>query len=146
MGQSQPPQQQGGQDVATTIRTTALQVLSPPEIQILEQAITPQFIQIMAKLYGDQAVILLGPLASLSQQQGGQSFTPPGQGSPLSQFSTQGSPDQSYQPPQMMGNLGMGSGGGMSNQGVCPGCNDPNCPDCQSIQKSPTSVQFGRQG
>lgn len=143
MPQGAPQAPDAGGDLGSKIRQAALGALSPPELQILEQAITPQFIQVMAKLYGDQAVVLLGPLVNLQSgmQQEGQ-FSPPGQsaGGALNQFSAPDAADQNYQPPQMMGNLGMGSGG---NQ-PCPGCNDENCPDCQSRTQTPTSVMFGR--
>lgn len=145
MGQQVPqnpqPQDQSGGDLSSKIRQAALGALSPPELQILEQSITPQFIQIMAKLYGDQAVVLLSPLANLQSGMQQDQFASPGQsaGEALNQFSAPDQTDQSYQPPQMMGNLGMGSG-----NDVCPGCNDPSCPDCQSRNGAPTPVMFGR--
>jgi hypothetical protein len=135
--------QNGGQpspaDLPRMIRQLALQNLTPQEIQVLNQSLTPQFIQIMAKLYGPQEMMKLAPLMNLGQHPSDQQMmqggvqSAPQNGSLMQNFNA---PSQQQQEPvpQMMGNLGEGSGGN-ANQSVV-----------NSLRQAPTPVRFGNKG
>lgn len=129
-------QQIPGGDMASKIRLAAQQSLNPQELQIVAQTITPQFIQVMAKLFGDQAVMLLGPLVNIQQT--------PLQNAPAAQPIPNANPLQNFTVPQQA----MQPVGGMNyegeDEGICPGCQDPNCPDCQMMRNAPSGVRFGR--
>ena len=84
------PQQQSQEnpqaEMAEKVRRAAQQVLNPQELQIIAASVTPQFIQVMAKLFGDQAVMLLTPLVDLQSQP--QQYAPEqSAASPLDNFS-----------------------------------------------------------
>lgn len=135
-------QPRAGADMGAKIRQAAQQALTPQEAQIIQQTVTPQFVQVMSKLFGDQAVVLLGPLVNIAQGNAPvQGMSQQGMGgNALNAFTAQG--------PQVMGNMGnqqdeWGEGEGYGNA-PCPGCDDPNCPDCNSMKQTPSSMRFGR--
>ena len=149
----QPAPDNGG-DMANKIRMAALSALSPPEVQLLSQTVTPMFIQIMAKLFGDQAVMLLQPLVGL-----GQATSSPGlmeNPNALNAFNAnaQGNGNPNYQPEMGMNmpeggmedQSDQGPEGGAQDTGECPMCGgqDPNCPACGDNWQYPTPVNFGR--
>lgn len=81
------------------IRTKALQVLTPQEIMLVGQAVTPTIIQVMAKLFGDRVVELLEPLVGLDQAQAAPAQQEQMQPSnALAKFNAMGG-SEGYQPP-----------------------------------------------
>lgn len=114
-------------DMSNKIRMAALQALNPQELQLIQKTITPAFVQTMAKLFGDQAVVLLQPLVGLGQNQQpslGQQYVNPMMGQDQEDQADQGSQGEGQEPGES-----------------CPYCGggNPNCPMCGG----PTPVNFG---
>lgn len=119
----------------------AAQTLAPEEQQILAQSLTPEFVQVMVKVFGEQVAKLLEPLIGPQSQLP----TPAPDPNALSNFNAQATAN---------GNtpvaLGMERGseelqeGMQEGEEVCPHCGgqDPNCPACSLPY--PTEIDFGR--
>lgn len=124
------------------IRNAAMQVLTPQDMQVIAASVTPEFIQVMTKLFGKQATDILQPLASLPQMPGAP------QANSLAAFSSAAQANGNPQPPEAQGMGGMPDMMGGAEDDMedmpCPHCggNDPNCPACS--QPAPTPVNFRR--
>lgn len=131
---NQPPMQSSGDDYSSQIRMAAMQTLTPQEQQVVAQAVTPPFIQVMAKLFGDQAVAILKPLMGLPSMP---SSTPTSLSAFNAQAGANGNPQ--FQPPEAESQNEDTTENG---EEPCPQCggNDPNCPACSLAY--PTSVNF----
>lgn len=134
MDMMQPSTQGPGEDYSSQIRMAAMQTLTPQEQQVVAQAITPDFIQIMAKLFGDQAVAILKPLMALPA-------TPATTPNSLSAFDAaagaNGNPQ--FQPAEAESS---GEDSAEPGEEPCPQCGgqDPNCPACSLAY--PTPINF----
>ena len=134
MDAMQPQMPAPSDDPTNQIRMAAMQTLTPQEQQVVAQAVTPPFIQAMAKLFGDQAVAILKPLMGLPAMP---STTP----NSLAAFNTaagaNGNPQ--LQPAEAETTE---EDAGETEEEPCPQCggNDPNCPACSLAY--PTSINF----